>query len=107
MNFARPAERLGMRKFANWTTHHRKTVLITWIAVFIAGAFLASSLGADFKEDFTLPKSDSRSAIDLLDANFPSQAGSTAQIVFYAEDGVADPAVKERMQKAFAEMAKV
>jgi RND superfamily putative drug exporter len=107
MNLARPAERLGMRRFANWTTHHRKTVLITWITVFIAGAFLASSLGADFKEDFTLPKSDSRSAIDLLDANFPSQAGSTAQIVFFAEDGVADPAVKERMQKAFAEIAKV
>ncbi len=95
-----------MRRFATWTTGHRKTVILAWIVALIAVGGISSSVGAHFTEEFKLPASDSKEAFDLLESKFPSQAGDTAQIVFKAEQGVEAPAVERRMKSAFAKIAK-
>ncbi len=95
-----------MRRFATWTTGHRKTVILAWIVALIAIGGISSSVGAHFTEEFKLPASDSKEAFDLLESKFPSQAGDTAQIVFKAEQGVEAPAVERRMKSAFAKIAK-
>jgi putative drug exporter of the RND superfamily len=96
-----------MRAFATWTTGHRKTVIIGWIAALIIFVMLAGSVGSDFSEDFKLPASDSQEAFDLLETKFPAQSGDTATIVYRVADGVESAAVKYEMEGVFAEVAKL
>jgi RND superfamily putative drug exporter len=95
-----------MRSFASWTTSHRKTVIFGWIAALIVIGMIAKSVGPAFTEDFSLPASDSKDALDLLEEKFPAQAGEAAQIVFRAPGGVEQPAVKKKMDAVFAKVAK-
>jgi len=93
-----------MRRFASWTTSHRKTVIIGWIVALIGFGVIASSVGSDFTEEFSLPSSDSKDALDLLENRFPAQAGDTVQIVYKAESGVESPAVKSTMEGVFTKV---
>jgi putative drug exporter of the RND superfamily len=93
-----------MRRFATWTSGHRKTVILGWIVVLIAIGGISKSVGANFSEEFKLPASDSKEAFDLLENRFPSQSGETAQIVYRAQAGVESPPVKKKMEGVFGEI---
>jgi RND superfamily putative drug exporter len=95
-----------MRRFATWTTGHRKTVIIGWIVALIGFGFISKSVGADFSEEFQLPDSDSKQALDLLEERFPAQSGEAAQIVFKADQGVESPAVERKMEGVFAKVGR-
>jgi putative drug exporter of the RND superfamily len=92
-----------MRRFSTWCCGHRRTVIVGWLAGLVAIGMLTSSVGADFSENFSLPASDSKDALDLLEDRFPAQSGDTATIVYRADGGVRSPAVKSKMEKVFAE----
>ncbi|HEV2857075.1 MAG TPA: MMPL family transporter [Solirubrobacterales bacterium] len=94
-----------MRRFASWTTSHRKTVIFGWIVGLIAIVMIASAVGSDFNEEFSLPSSDSKDALDLLENRFPAQAGDTVQIVYKAESGVEAPVVRQKMEGVFTKVA--
>jgi RND superfamily putative drug exporter len=101
-----------MRGFATWTTGHRKTVIVGWIVALVGIAMLAGSVGSDFTEEFSLPSSDSKDALDLLENRFPAQAGDSVQIVYKSEArtesaGVESAAVKRRMARVFAQVEKL
>ncbi|HEU5063306.1 MAG TPA: MMPL family transporter [Solirubrobacterales bacterium] len=95
-----------MRRFATWCTGHRKTVIFSWIVALLLAGFIAGSAGSDFSEEFQLPNSDSKQALDLLEERFPAQSGEAAQIVFKADRGVESPAVERKMEAVFAKVAK-
>jgi putative drug exporter of the RND superfamily len=94
-----------MKRFAIWCTGHRKTVILAWIVALIGIGTLASSAGSDFSEEFSLPSSDSKDALDLLENRFPAQAGDVVQIVYKAESGVESPAVEQKMEGVFTKVA--
>jgi putative drug exporter of the RND superfamily len=93
-----------MRRFATWITGHRKTVIIGWIVALVATGMIAGSVGSDFSEEFQLPDSDSKQALDLLEERFPAQSGEAAQIVFEADQGVETPAVERTMEGVFTKV---
>jgi RND superfamily putative drug exporter len=93
-----------MRRFATWTTGHRKTVIFGWIIALIVIGGFAGSAGSDFSEEFKLPTSDSTEAYELLEDNFPQQSGGTTQIVYKANEGVESPQVKQKMEGVFKEV---
>jgi len=95
-----------MRRFASWTTSHRKTVIIGWIVALIGFGFLAGAVGSDFSEEFQLPNSDSKQALDLLEERFPAQSGEAAQIVFKADQGVESPPIEKKMEAVFTKVAR-
>jgi RND superfamily putative drug exporter len=95
-----------MRRFASWTTSHRKTVVALWIVALVGIGMIAGSVGADFHEEFKLPASDSKQAFELLEHKFPQQSGEAAQIVFKADGGVESPAVQRKMEGVFAQVEK-
>jgi putative drug exporter of the RND superfamily len=95
-----------MRAFATWCTGHRKTVILGWIAALIGIGAISGSAGAAYTEEFKLPASDSKSALDLLENRFPAQSGDTATIVYRADEGVRSPAVRQTMEGVFAKVAK-
>ncbi|HXR60198.1 MAG TPA: MMPL family transporter, partial [Solirubrobacterales bacterium] len=90
-----------MRRFAIWTTGHRKTVILGWIVALVATGMISQSVGSAFSEEFQLPDSDSKQALDLLEERFPAQSGEAAQIVFRADQGVESPAVEQKMEGVF------
>jgi putative drug exporter of the RND superfamily len=96
-----------MRSFATWVTGHRKTVIIGWIVGLLAIGLIAKSAGSDFTEEFSLPSSDSKDALDLLENRFPAQAGDVVQIVYKSSDGVEAPAVKREMEGVFKKVEKL
>jgi putative drug exporter of the RND superfamily len=93
-----------MRRFASWTTSHRKTVIIGWIVALVGIGMIAGAAGSDFSEEFSLPSSDSKDALDLLENRFPAQAGDSVQIVYKAESGVESPTVKQQMEGVFSKV---
>ena len=93
-----------MRRFATWTTGHRALVIVGWLVTLVAMGIIAASVGSDFNEEFSLPSSDSKDALDLLENRFPAQAGDTVQIVYKAKAGVEAPAVKNAMEPVFTKV---
>jgi putative drug exporter of the RND superfamily len=97
-----------MVKLARWSTTHRKSVLLGWIALLVIVNVLAQSAGTSYSNNFTLPNSDAQRASDLLQRSFPAQAGDRDTIVYKVSSGsVQDPAVKARMSAMFARVAKL
>ncbi|HEV7461227.1 MAG TPA: MMPL family transporter [Solirubrobacteraceae bacterium] len=96
-----------MRSLAAWCLRHRRLVLAVWVAALVGIGGVAGTVGASYSSNFSLPSSDSQRANDLLKRSFPAQAGDQAQVVFHVKSGsVTDPAVRARMQPAFAQMAR-
>ena len=96
-----------LQRVARWCYHRRWLTLVIWIVALFGAQFAASSLGGDYASDFSLPGADSQKAFDLLNDRFPQVSGDTAQLVFKADAGVADPGVRTKMQGLFAELQKV
>jgi len=95
-----------MLKLARWSTTHRKYVVIGWLILLIAVNVVAHSAGTSYSNNFTLPNSGAQRAADLLQRSFPAQAGDRDSIVFKVSSGsVTDPAVRARMESAFAQVA--
>src|SRR5215213_5599444 len=93
-----------MRRFATWCTGHRKTVILGWVVALLGFGVLSGMVGSDFSEEFSLPSSDSKDALDLLENRFPAQAGDVVQIVYRSESGVRAPAVERKMEGVFQEV---
>ena len=73
--------------------------MLGWIGLLVVCVAAAGGTGSTFKSNFSLPKSDSQQAIDLLQKNFPAQSGDSAQIVFHTTGTtVRAPAIRTRMQ---------
>jgi RND superfamily putative drug exporter len=95
--------RLGL-----WCHDRRRIVLGLWLAVLILGGALSSAVGGAFRAEFNLPDVESKTGLDILDANFGGQGtGVVGTIVFRADQGVNDPAVHDAMQKLFDEVAAI
>jgi putative drug exporter of the RND superfamily len=92
-----------MQRLARTCYQHRRIVLGTWVVLLVGLMALASAAGGVFKVDFSLPGSESERAFDILkERGFGDRTGEQGQIVFSAEQGVDDPAVKTAMEQFFA-----
>jgi RND superfamily putative drug exporter len=74
------------------------------VLLFVLGGIAAS--GQKAPDDFAIPGTESQSAIDLLKAHSPAQAGVDSQIVFAAKSGkLTDPENKASIEKALAKVS--
>lgn len=96
-----------LERLARWTYAHRWRTLIIWVIALIGVNALASSFGGDYSNSFSLPGAESQKAYDILKERFPARSGDTAQIVFKADAGVNDPAVRSTMEGLFATLAQL
>ena len=94
-------------RVAGWAYRRRGTTLLLWLAAVALAFGLSSTFADDFSADYSVPGSDSRTAQQLLQDRFPAQAGDTIGVVVRAEDGVATPAAKDRIQDLLGQMADV
>ncbi len=93
-----------MAGVARWCFHYRRAVLALWLVALIAFGAIERSVGSSYANNFSLPATDSSRALDILKADFPSQAGDTDQIVVQAKEGtLRTPAVEAEVNALLSE----
>jgi len=98
-----------MRRLATWCVRHRRLVVLFWAMVLVVVSLISAAAGSDYSNSFSLPKTESSDAINLLEAASPKVSGDVDQIVFTASGsaGVRNPAVVDRINSMLAREAKV
>ncbi len=98
-----------MRSLARWCVRRRRLVVLLWVGAVILVTVLSKASGSAYSNSFSLPKTQSTEAIQLLQAVSPKVSGDVEQIVFGTSPGtkVTDPAVKARIDTMLAKVAKV
>jgi putative drug exporter of the RND superfamily len=95
-------------RLARFCIDHRRAVVVGWVLVVIAVTAIASTVGTRYASNFSLPGTESQRATDLLQRDFPAQAGDTDQIVIAARQGsVTAPAVKARIAPMLARVSRL
>lgn len=98
-----------MRALATWCVRHRRLVVSFWAAALVVVTLVSASVGTSYSNSFSLPRTQSSQAIQLLQAVSPKVSGDTEQVVFATSNGahVTDPAVQARIATMLARVAKV
>ena len=83
-------------------------MLGAWVTAFVLVTVTSGAIGNGFRDEFNMPDVESREGLDVLEADFEGQGtGITGTIVFRAEQGVDDPAVRTAMEEVFARVSEV
>jgi putative drug exporter of the RND superfamily len=96
-------------RIGGWCHDRRRLVVVAWILVMFIGNGVAGSIGDEYRQDFSLEGFESTDGFGLVETEFADGSGSpqTGQIVFKAEQGVRDPAVRSAMEGLFAKVAEI
>src|SRR3954462_14002770 len=94
-----------MRSLARWCFRRKFVVLAVWVVALLVLGGLGASAGTGYTDSFSLPGTESTTALNLLTDNFNTESTDTNQVVFAASD-VTDPAVKARIEKTLESIAK-
>src|SRR3954471_12284737 len=94
-----------MKGLARWCFTHKFVVLGVWIAALIALGVLNASAGSGYTDSFSLPGTESTTALNLLTDNFKTESTDTNQLVFGAAN-VTAAATRARTERTLAQIAK-
>jgi RND superfamily putative drug exporter len=94
-----------LQRLARTCFRRRWIVLGVWIAVLIGLNVLANGvIGSNFRTDFKLPATESRTVFEMLQKANPDRSGATSQIVFQDTSGVSTPEVQRAMDGLFQQV---
>jgi RND superfamily putative drug exporter len=95
-----------VKAISDFCYRRRRYVVVGWIVLLVGLFVLSGAVAGETKTEFALPGSESQAAIDLLEERGVSErTGFQGQIVFRADQGVNDPAVRSTMEDFFAKVA--
>ena len=78
-----------------WCIAHRRWVVTGWVLVAILTTVIATAVGRQYANNFTLPGTEAQRVVDLLGNEFPAQSGDVDTIVFHTSQGsVLSPQVR-------------
>ena len=78
-----------LTRLAAWSRRHHWTAIVVWLVVIGAVTGLAAAVGDDYRNDFSLPGTESQELIDRYEAHAPQQRGDSVTVVLQADDGLA------------------
>ncbi|QKW39681.1 MMPL family transporter [Actinomadura sp. NAK00032] len=85
-------------RVAGFAHRHRWLALLLWTAV-LAGVWAgASVMGDDYRNDNSLPGTESQAAADLLARHGAARTGDTLQVVLAGDGGLRAPGVQQRVE---------
>jgi RND superfamily putative drug exporter len=97
----------AVSRIAAWTIAHRRLTALAWFALLIGVSLAARAVGTRQATDFTLPGTDTQRAVEVLEREFPAQAGDSDQIVFRARRGpITAPAMRARIAPMLRRVAR-
>src|SRR3954449_10985414 len=87
-----------MRALARWCFRRKFVVLAVWVVALVVLGGLSAKAGSGYTDSFSLPGTESTTALNLLTDNFNTESTDTNQVVFAAGD-VNDPQIKARIER--------
>src|SRR3954467_4615905 len=93
-----------MKALARWCFRHKFVVLAIWVVSLVVLGGLSASAGSGYTDSFSLPGTESTTALNLLRDNFNAESTDTNQVVFAAAD-VSDPSTRAGVKKLLAAIA--
>src|SRR5919107_3194514 len=94
-----------MRSLARWCFRRKFVVLAIWVVALLVLGGLSASAGTGYTDSFSLPGTESTTALNLLTDNFNTESTDTNQVVFAAAD-VRDPRTRARIERTLERIAK-
>ncbi|HEY9334109.1 MAG TPA: MMPL family transporter [Kribbella sp.] len=86
----RPATRPGvLHRVSGWAMRHAGLALVLWVLALAAVTVASTVVGANYKNDNSLPGTDSQRVTDIFAAHQPQGDTASVQLVFRAEGGLA------------------
>ena len=90
-----------MQRLARFSFRHRRLVLAAWLGLLLVLGGAVGTVGAAYDDQFSLPDTESTSALGLLQQVSPQTAGDQLTAVVAVEQGrVTDPAPRARFTAA-------
>jgi RND superfamily putative drug exporter len=84
----------------------RRLVLLAWILIAVGVIVGGQVSGGKTSDVFEVPGVESQRALDILENDFPTVAGTSAQLVFAVDQGtLSDPAPAAAVEAAMADIA--
>src|SRR5690242_4909270 len=96
-----------LERWARLAHRRRGRVILGWAVALAALITALSMFGGQYSNSFKLPGSEAQAAQDLLAAKFPARSGESSDIVFQAPAGIADPAIRARIEGLIAQIKTV
>jgi RND superfamily putative drug exporter len=98
-----------MRTIASWCVRHRRVVLAAWLLVLLAISGISRAAGSNYVNSWSLPNTDSSTAVNLLQSVSPGISGDTEQVVVGTSAGqnVRDAAVREHFTALLTQLSKL
>jgi RND superfamily putative drug exporter len=90
---------------AGWAQRHRWAALLIWVAVLVTVTLGSQAAGSAYKNDFSLPGTDSQAATDLFTKHGSAQAGDSVDIVLKDRQGIDAP--KATVEQMLAEVERL
>nr|WP_241562702.1 MMPL family transporter [Streptomyces hoynatensis] len=92
---------------AGFCHRRRGTVLVLWLLALAGLWTLASVAGDDYRQDFSLPGTDSQRAAELLAEHGSAQGGGTLEIVLHDPSGLREDPAGQRVRDMLARVAEL
>ncbi len=91
------------------TFRRRLRVLLTWLALLVVLGGVTLGIAKQFDEKFSLPGTESQTALDGLSRTFPQVSGTTAQVIIVAPPGqsVRDADVRSQIEARVAPFERI
>jgi RND superfamily putative drug exporter len=97
-----------LKNLGRWCFRNPWLTVAAWVIVIAVVFGSVAVIGPAFDGTFEIPNSESRDGFDDLDTYFGGLgSGQSGSVVFRAEAGVDDPAVRAAMQPMIAEIAQI
>jgi RND superfamily putative drug exporter len=93
-----------LARLARGAVVHRRLVVAAWVLLALFGLVLDKTLEPDFRNNLSVPGTESQQAFDMLHERFPERAGDSMQVVLRAPAGLHDPSVRSAIDASVAEM---
>ena len=94
-------------RLGRWCVRNRRRVVIVWVAFAVLATVLGKVAGGEASNKFSVPGVESQKALDVLRERFPSQSGTSAQVVFATKTGtLGDASAKTAISAAIANISK-
>ncbi|MEU3451551.1 MMPL family transporter [Streptomyces thermolilacinus] len=96
-------------RLAAFSYRHRWGAVLLWVALVAGITAVSSAVGSGYRNDFSLPGTDSQQARTVLERHGAAQSGATVQIVVRdgGADGVRDAAVQRRVEALLGTVAEL
>ncbi|UPK76619.1 MMPL family transporter [Nocardioidaceae bacterium SCSIO 66511] len=91
-------------RLAAWSQRHHWWALAMWAIALVAVTAASVSIGNDYRDENTLPGTESQAVADALESQNPRESADTVQIVMHADDGLASSQIRPRVTTMLADV---